>query len=198
LSKYEGSVEKRIYDAAKKLFAGKGHDETRLREIAAAAGTSESQVVKYYESKTGLLEALIGEMRANINNAFNKAQKDDDDPIITLERLVSLLFDLFGNEPELCKVYLFSTRYFTLIPQEQLLPEAQFRSQIGAIIRRGQKAKVFRSDIKPHAAASVLWGAILGLVRDKLYSTRTKDFPDLAQDEITKVTHSLIESIVNK
>lgn len=198
MSKYEGSVEKRIYDAAKKLFAEKGHDETRLREIAAAAGTSESQVVKYYESKTGLLEALIGGMRANINDAFYKAQNDEDDPVITLERLVSLLFDLFGNEPELFKVYLFSARYFALIPEEQLLPEARFRAQIGAIIKRGQKTKVIQSDITPHVAASVLWGAILGLMRDKIYSTRTKDFPDLAQDEITKVTQALIASIVNK
>lgn len=196
MSKYEGSVEKRIYDAAKKLFAEKGHDETRLREIAAAAGTSESQVVKYYESKTGLLEALIGEMRANINDAFNKAQKNTGDPIITLERLVSLLFELFGNEPELCKVYLFSTRYFALIPQEQLLPEAQFRSQIGAIIRRGQKARVFRSDIKPQAAASVLWGAILGLMRDTLYAERTKDFSSITRKEITAVLNALIESYV--
>lgn len=196
MSKYEGSVEKRIYDAAKRLFAEKGHDETRLREIAAAAGTSESQIVKYYESKTGLLEALIGEMRANINDAFNKAQKDEGAPIITLERLVSLLFDLFGNEPELCKVYLFSTRYFALIPQEQLLPEAQFRAQIGAIISRGQQARVFRSDITPHAAASVLWGAILGLMRDKLYAGRTVDFSSITRKEITAVLNALIASYV--
>lgn len=196
MSKYEGSVEKRIYDAAKKLFAEKGHDETRLREIAAAAGTSESQVVKYYESKTGLLEALNGEMRVNIDDAFNKAQKDETDPLITLERLVSLLFELFGNEPALCKVYLFSTRYFALIPQEQLLPEAQFRAQIGEIIKRGQKTKVFRSDITSRAAASVFWGAILGLMRDTLYAERTKDFSSITRKEITAVLNALIVSYV--
>lgn len=198
MSKYEGSVEKRIYDAAKMLFAEKGHEETRLREIAAAAHTSESQVVKYYESKAGLLEAIIGEVRSKINNAFKQAQKDENDPVLILDRLQSLLFDLYYKEPELFKVYLFSTRYFTLIPEEQLLPESQFRAQIGAIIKRGQKAKVFRNDIKSHAAASALWGAILGLMRDKLYSARTKDFPELSRKEMTVVLNALVASFVKK
>lgn len=196
MSKYEGSVEKRILVAAKTLFAEKGHEETRLREIAASARTSESQVIKYFETKVGLLGALIDDAWNKINESFIKAQENTVEPILVLEYFSALVFDLPEREPELFKIYLFSRRYYTLITEEQLLPETQFRAQLSAVFKRGQKLKVFRSDFNPHVASSVFWGAILGLMRDKLHSARTKEFPELSRKEITTVINALITSFI--
>lgn len=198
MSRYEGFVEKRILEAAKTLFAEKGHEETRLREIAATARTSESQVIKYFESKAGILEALIGEARILINDSFEKAQKNTEDPILTLEKLPTLIFDLFDKEPELIKVYLFSRRYYALITEEQLLPEVQFRAKLGEIFKSGQKSKIFRDDFNPYVATSAFWGAILGIMRDKLYSARSADFPGSTRKELTMVINTIITSFVRK
>lgn len=194
MSKYEGSVKRRIFDAAKILFSEKGHEETRLREIAAAARTSESQIIKYFKSKAGLLDTLIEDVRIRIDDCFKEAQKITEEPILIFEKISTHLFDLLNKEPELFKVYLFNKRYYALLTEEQLIMEARFQAELSAIFKSGQKSKVFRSDFNTDAAASALWGAILGLMRDKLYKVRSKEFPEVTRRETVTVIRALIAS----
>src|SRR5438270_7150578 len=49
----------RILAAAKRLFAQRGYENTATVAIARLAGTSESQLMKHFGSKEGLLEAIF-------------------------------------------------------------------------------------------------------------------------------------------
>src|SRR4051794_17620051 len=49
----------RILMAAKQLFASRGYENTSTVAIARQAGTSESQLMKHFGSKEGLLEAIF-------------------------------------------------------------------------------------------------------------------------------------------
>src|SRR3954452_14573470 len=49
----------RILAAAKRLFASQGYEATSTMAIARLAGTSESQMMKHFGSKEGLLEAIL-------------------------------------------------------------------------------------------------------------------------------------------
>src|ERR1700746_3636430 len=49
----------RILMAAKQLFASRGYENTSTVAIARMAGTSESQLMKHFGSKEGLLEAIF-------------------------------------------------------------------------------------------------------------------------------------------
>src|ERR1051326_3063540 len=49
----------RILMAAKQLFAQRGYENTSTVAIARQAGTSESQLMKHFGSKEGLLEAIF-------------------------------------------------------------------------------------------------------------------------------------------
>src|SRR5512142_1487950 len=51
----------RILAAAKRLFASQGYEATSTMAIARLAGTSESQMMKHFGSKEGLLEAILDE-----------------------------------------------------------------------------------------------------------------------------------------
>src|SRR4051812_34773053 len=53
------SARDRILKTAKQLFAKQGYDHTSTVAIARAAGTSESQVMKHFGSKEGLLEEIF-------------------------------------------------------------------------------------------------------------------------------------------
>src|SRR5581483_10606210 len=48
-----------LIQAALKLFATKGYEATKTREIAAAAGCAEGLIHRYFKGKAGLLTALI-------------------------------------------------------------------------------------------------------------------------------------------
>jgi len=49
----------RILMAAKQLFASRGYENTSTVAIARLAGTSESQLMKHFGSKEGLLEEIF-------------------------------------------------------------------------------------------------------------------------------------------
>src|SRR5438132_11152923 len=49
----------RMLQVAKQLFAERGYENTSTVAIARAAGSSESQLMKHFGSKEGLLEAVF-------------------------------------------------------------------------------------------------------------------------------------------
>jgi AcrR family transcriptional regulator len=49
----------RILEAAQRAFSETGYSHTGIREIARAAGTSSTLVLRYFGSKTGLFEAAL-------------------------------------------------------------------------------------------------------------------------------------------
>ena len=49
----------RLLEAGKTLFAQNGYEQTSTSAIARAAGSSESQLMRYYGGKAGLLEAIF-------------------------------------------------------------------------------------------------------------------------------------------
>src|SRR6516165_5785857 len=53
------SSRERILSAAKQLFARNGYENTSTVAIARDAGTSESQLMKHFGSKQGLLMAIL-------------------------------------------------------------------------------------------------------------------------------------------
>src|ERR1039457_4351788 len=57
----------RILQAAKRLFAQQGYENTSTVAIARNAGTSESQLMKHFGSKQGLLVAIFDRGWASIN-----------------------------------------------------------------------------------------------------------------------------------
>ena len=49
----------RLLQAAKRLIAAHGYDQTATSTIARQEGTSESQLMRYFGGKIGLLEAVF-------------------------------------------------------------------------------------------------------------------------------------------
>ena len=49
----------RLLEAAKALFAERGYEASSTATICRLAGTSESQLIKHFRSKQGILEAIF-------------------------------------------------------------------------------------------------------------------------------------------
>jgi len=190
-------VKERILTAAKSLFAEKGHRETKLREIASEAHTSESQVVKYFQSKSGVLDALLTQARIRIQDALDALQREKEDPVLVLKTIPSLLLDVFDKDHELLKVYLFDNRYYTLIPEEQIAQETRLQGKLTDIFRRVKKTKVRSRVLSPETLASLFWTLNLHMFRDKFYSKINPDYPDFALEEINAVVETFIGSFVD-
>src|SRR5437016_9992624 len=68
------SSHERILTAAKQLFARRGYENTSTVAIARQAGTSESQLMKHFGSKEGLLEAIFDRGWQDLSQGIQRVQ----------------------------------------------------------------------------------------------------------------------------
>lgn len=96
-------VAQRIMRAAKRLFFTRGYADTSLRAIAKEAGTSESGVLRLYQSKNGLLRAVYASCWAEINaqcdEAVEAARQRDPDPRYLLLELMRKVWEIYQADP---------------------------------------------------------------------------------------------------
>src|ERR1041385_9276917 len=88
---YEKSSRNRILVTAKTLFASLGYDNTSTAVIARNAGTSESQLMKHFGGKAGLLDAIFTEGWAALKPEFDNNLQSIESPAERLRRIPRLL-----------------------------------------------------------------------------------------------------------
>src|SRR5205085_3150258 len=99
----------RILGAAKHLFATRGYESTSTVAIARAAGTSESQLIKHFGSKEGLLEAIFDMGWERMSGAFPALQPIAS-PAERLEALLEMMLSGFERDQELKQLMLLEGR----------------------------------------------------------------------------------------
>lgn len=68
----------RIIQTALELFASEGYQNTSTSKIACKAGVSEGLIFKHFQSKDGLLEAVINLGNEDIKAFISRIEKQDD------------------------------------------------------------------------------------------------------------------------
>src|SRR5215468_5282063 len=101
----ELSSHDRILRAAKQLFAQNGYENTSTVAIARMAGTSESQLMKHFGSKEGLLEAIFDQGWERLGFALRRVH-DLSTPREKLLALLDLVLATFDRDHELKELLL--------------------------------------------------------------------------------------------
>src|SRR5215469_16347854 len=83
----------RIRESAKTLFARHGYESTPTAAICRQAGTSESQLLKHFESKLGLLQAIFEDAWSQINPAVRLATANVNNPRERLRVLIEMMLN---------------------------------------------------------------------------------------------------------
>ena len=164
----------RILQAAKTLFAGRGYENTSTVAVARQAGTSESQLMKHFGSKEGLLEAIFEEGWQRINAAAHSAVASATSPAQKLNALVSLMFTAFERDPDLKLLMLLEGRRIRKEGRMVMLTGG-FREFVGAldsVLAQMRRAGQLRPGFHAEAVRSALMGVFEGLHRDQLLARR--------------------------
>jgi len=173
-----GSSHDRILEAAKSLFADKGYDNTSTMAIARLAGTSESQLVKHFGSKEGLLEAIFEKAWQKINWSVRRAIEALESPVDKLNALVDLTLAALGKDAEMRVLLLLEGRHIRKDGKMILLDQGflEYVRMADGIVRQMQAAGQLHADVPAETIRSALMGAIEGLLRDQLLAERV-DYP---------------------
>lgn len=168
------SSRSRLLGAAKLLFARHGFENTSTLSVAQQAETSESQLVRYFGTKAGLLEAVFDEAWKPLNARVHDLLADARSSREAVEGILAAVLATFERDDQLATIFLFEGRRIRGTEAEVRLSHGflEFTDVVHRLIRRGQKDGSFSPSLDSAALASALMGAAEAMVRERLLARR--------------------------
>jgi len=168
----------RLREAAKALFAKRGYESTSTLAICRLAGTSESQLMKHFDGKLGVLEAIFEHGWEHINPAIRLATESIPAPEDKLRTLMEMVINFLQSDRELCTLFLLEGRrirdggrFVVFVPGF-----LEFVRIVDGILQQLADQGRLAPGVHPQAMRSAIMGAIEGLLRDQMLAG-TSGFP---------------------
>jgi AcrR family transcriptional regulator len=188
----------RLLSAAKTLFAERGYEQTSTAVIARKAGTSESQLVRHFGGKRGLLAAVFDEGWVRLHDRIGKKVQSTTDPVNAIETVLATVIESFHRDRELAFLFLFEGRRVRDAGHLELSPGYQaFVEFFGKLIKSAQKAGAVAPGLSTAALTSALIGAAEGMIRDELIAKMSGRPQPFTRTQVTKVFSRLLRSMAD-
>ncbi|HEY0160706.1 MAG TPA: TetR/AcrR family transcriptional regulator [Thermoanaerobaculia bacterium] len=173
----------RLLNAGKTLFAKNGYEQTSTAAIARESGSSESQLIRYFGGKAGLLEAIFNESWSSLNQYVQQHIEEAKHGRDAIIRILSVMIQAFSRDHDIAFLFLFEGRRMRGGSHEVLLSKGfvQFLQVVDMLIERGRDDGSFRTDIHPKVMCSAMLGCAEGMVRDRVLTVRNHE-PDVFDD----------------
>jgi AcrR family transcriptional regulator len=163
----------RLLAAGKQLFGRLGYEQTSTATIARESGSSESQLIRYFGGKAGLLEAIFNESWGGLTEAIGQGVAAAANGREAILNVLGLFVEAFSRDHDVAFLFMFEGR--RIRGNEVVLSKGflQFFELICSLVRRAQEDGSFRSGISDAVVASALLGAAEGMMRDRMIADRT-------------------------
>jgi AcrR family transcriptional regulator len=170
----ELSSHDRILFSARSLFSSQGYENATTSAIARMAGTSESQLIKHFGSKEGLLAAIFDQAWGRVGQALTLALARCETPFDRLRALAELMIDALESDRDLRVLMLLEGRRIRKHGSMVVLTEGFLRlvGTIDRILEEMQQAGQLRADLNVQAVRSALIGSLEGMLRDQILAER--------------------------
>jgi AcrR family transcriptional regulator len=164
----------RILLAGRELFAEDGYESTTTSAIARRAGTSESQLIKHFSSKEGLLAGIFDQAWQRMGQGVEQVRKGESPPLERLRALTELLIAAMEGDRQLRTLMLLEARRIRKHSHRVLMTRGfqQAIDVLDGILMELQAAGTLRAGLHTQAVRSALMGAFEGLLRDQLLAER--------------------------
>lgn len=179
------------------LFARSGYEQTSTAAIARESGSSESQLIRYFGGKAGLLEAIFNESWVPLNAAADEHIADAIHGRDAVLRLLTMTIHALAEDQEIAFLFLFEGRRLRGSTQEILLSNGyvEFINKFEALIERGRNDGSFRADIDPQILCSAIFGAAEGMLRSKIQANRRGDRDIFEEDAILRAFTAMVNGL---
>jgi len=194
------STHMRLREAAKTLFAEHGYEATSTAEICRLAGTSQSQLIKHFINKQGLLEAIFEyaweQIRPVIRLGVEAACSPREKLVIVVETMLTIL----ANDEELRDLFLREGHRIHGDGQmASMVPGfLEFVRTLDEILNELSAAGELRPDMHPQALRSGLMGAFEGILRDQFLASPSYFPANYSESEARAAFRAFISSCLVK
>ena len=184
-----GVTDKReaILRAAVKVFARKGYFNSKVADIAGEAGIADGTVYLYFKSKDEILHSIFDRAMAEFISEGKRELAGIESPAEKLTRIAELHLEKLGADRDLAIVFQIELRGSTKFMQEfSAAGFGEYLDIIRTTIEEGQRAGVFRADLKPVVGAKILYGALDEMVTNWILSNKSYPLAPMA-GEVLKI-----------
>jgi AcrR family transcriptional regulator len=187
----------RLLASAKMLMAHHGYEQASTAAIAREAATSESQLMRYFGGKAGLLEAVFNSGWAALNEKIQRNLASVPTARGAIMGILSGVMSAFEDDAELAFLFMFEGRRLRGAGPEIGLSKGfrEFSELLRQLVRRGKLDGSFDKSVNEYAAASALEGAAEGLIRDRLIEVRSGRGAPYSDAVILAAFESMLDSI---
>lgn len=187
----------RLLNAGKTLFARNGYEQTSTAAIAREAGSSESQLIRYFGGKAGLLETIFNESWASLNEAIGYRITSADSGREAVQKLLGLMIQALSADHDIAFLFLFEGRRMRGGTHEVILSKGfiDFLEVVMALIEKGRRDGSFRTDIQPNVLCSAMLGCAEGMIRDRVLAERNNKPNPFTDDDIVKAFTAMVNGL---
>lgn len=166
----ELSVHERLLNAARDRFSSDGYENATTASIARQAGTSESQLVKHFGSKEGLLEAIFDQAWGELEASARQTIQDQPSPVARLLSVSESVTRALERDRKMRALVLLEGRRIRKNGYEVAISSGfrSFLSLVDGLFQEMQEQGDLVADVHLEAVRSAWLGAIEGLLRDQL------------------------------
>jgi TetR/AcrR family fatty acid metabolism transcriptional regulator len=171
--------------AATRVFARNGYFNSKVADIASAAGVADGTVYLYFKSKEEILHSIFDR---GVDNAVKEARQQLEtisDPREKLRRIAHLHLERLGADRDLAVVFQVELRASTKFMEE--FSAAGFAEYLGLIrttFEEGQRAGVFRRELNAKVVSKILFGALDEMATNWILSKRRYKLAPMADQVV--------------
>lgn len=181
-----------ILQAAIRVLAVKGFQQTKIRDIAKEAGVADGTIYLYYKNKDELLVRLFEEVMQQVLTILRTALEEVSTPEDKLRCFLRTHLHMVEKEPEIAQIISVVLRQSTtFIKEYKNTLFAEFLGVLQEILREGMEQGVFRSDIDPVVVSRALFGATDELALAWLLSRHKSSLEDTSRVVANMVLHGV-------
>jgi len=192
----EQAPKARLLAVGKTLFARLGYEQTSTAAITRSAATSESQLMRHFDGKRGLLAAIFDESWRVLNQEIEHSIRTSGDAATAIEAVLTAVIAAFDRDADLASLFLFEGRRIHAGERDVVLSSGYvaFAETLQGLIRRGQKEDMIAPGLDPRALSSALMGAAEGMMRDRLIAQRSGRQQPFSHQQIRRVFTTLLQA----
>ena len=104
LAKNKAENRARILDAAYRVFADKGLENTRISDIVRESGLARGTFYNYFETVEDIWSSIVGEIHKASSDLAHQARRGATDPYSFLADAYLIVFSVFESHPDAMKL----------------------------------------------------------------------------------------------
>jgi TetR/AcrR family fatty acid metabolism transcriptional regulator len=171
-----------ILRAATQVFARNGYFNSKVADIAKAAGVADGTVYLYFKSKEEILHSVFDVAMEEAISEGRRELEAIDDPREKLRRIARLHLERLGADRDLAVVFQVELRGSTKFMEEfSAAGFAEYLGMIRATVEEGQRAGIFRQELNAKLVAKMLFGALDEMATNWILSKRRYKLVPMAE-----------------